>query len=130
MKIWPNCGFKHKKRTWKLRLTSSFLNFCTYAKFFAKTHAHWGEKIKSQLQVNKKSQIQCNFFSHQKRTDWKWESQHAGNWPLVLSSSVTRLINVNTSLHFALNAGSVQLNRSLTHDAIWGNNTFKSTPWL
>ena len=70
------------------------------------------KKIKNgQLQTLKKSQIQCDIFSHHKRTDWQRGCQYGWNRPLVILSLFTGLVKVGTPLYIAVNAESVKMNR-------------------
>ena len=44
-------------------MASSFLIFCAYAKFFAKEHAHWGEKIQRvNFRHTRKVKFNATFF--------------------------------------------------------------------
>ena len=100
-----------KKGTWRLRLAFSFLIFCAYAKFFAKEHAHWGEKIQRvNFRQSRKVKFNATFFPSKAH---RLKVQTLGCWKPAFNvfKFIHWLLNVDTLLFFALSAGSVQLNR-------------------
>ena len=111
-KILPNYGFKYKKKVhgdyaW---LPASWI-FAHLPYFSLRSMRTGVKKYKESTSDTQAKSNSIQLFFLPKVHRLKAQTLAYRNWPLILSSSFTGLLNIDTMLFFALSAGSLQLKR-------------------